>query len=191
MQTTLFDLRDSAFLPSGFRYQEEAITVADEARLVHEFTTLPFTEFQFGAFQGKRRVVSFGWRYDYSEQRALPADPIPPFLAETYRRIQEATGFKLTNLEQALVTEYFPGTAIGWHKDKPMFKEVLGISLASECVFRLRKRVETKWQRVNIHALPRSSYFFEGKARWDWEHSIPPVEALRYSITFRSLRKDL
>jgi len=176
--------------PPGFRYQEEVISEEEEARLIATFATLPFKEFQFGPFQGKRRVLSFGWRYDYTEQRAKPAEPILPFLVDTYQTIRSATGFRLSNLEQALVTEYAPGTTIGWHRDKTMFQEVLGLSLSSLCNFRLRKRTGDKWTRVNLEALPRSAYFFEGEARWEWEHSIPPVEELRYSITFRSLRDD-
>src|SRR5205814_9520969 len=98
------------------------------------------------------------------------------------------SGFVLRSLEQALVTEYAPGAAIGWHKDRPVFGEVMGLSLASACTFRLRKAVGKKWARVSVQANPRSAYFFEGPARWEWEHSIPPVETLRYSVTFRNLR---
>ncbi len=139
-QGSLFNLDPSPIYPPGFRYQEEVISQDDESTLIATFATLPFKEFQFGPFQGKRRVVSFGWRYDYTEQRAKPAQPIPPFLVDTYQTIQSATGFRLSNLEQSLVTEYAPGTTIGWHTDKPMVQEVLGLSHSSSCNFRLRKR---------------------------------------------------
>ena len=100
---------------------------------------LPFKEFQFHGFEGKRRVVSFGSRYDFTERRALPADPIPLFLLEVCHRVQAVSGFTLRNLEQVLVSEYAPGAPIGWHKDRPVFGNVMDLSLASPCTFRLRR----------------------------------------------------
>jgi alkylated DNA repair dioxygenase AlkB len=165
------------------------ISPDEEKRLLAEIASLPFKEFQFHGYEGKRRVVSFGWRYDFNEQKALPADPIPQFLREAYRKIHDASGFALHNLQQVLVTEYAPGAPIGWHKDRPVFGNVIGLSLASPCTFRLRKADgDGKWQRVSLRLEPRSAYLLAGAARWTWEHSIPPVEALRYSITFRDRR---
>jgi len=165
------------------------ITPGDERRLLSRIADLPFKEFQFHGFEGKRRVVSFGWRYNFSEQRALPSDPIPDFLLETHRTVQAASGFALPDLAQVLVTEYAPGAPIGWHKDRPFFDKVVGLSLASACNFRLRKPLDKgKWQRVALRLEPRSAYLLRGAARREWEHSIPPVESLRYSVTFRNLR---
>jgi alkylated DNA repair dioxygenase AlkB len=181
----------SVSLPEGFAYHPDAISVDEEQRLLAEIAPLPFREFQFRGFEGKRRVVSFGWRYDFTEQKALPAEPIPPFLRELCRNVQHSTGFVLPDLEQVLVTEYSPGTTIGWHKDKPVFGNVMGLSLASPCTFRLRKsNGEAGWARASLRLEPRSAYFFAGPARWKWEHSIPPVEGRRYSITFRNRRSD-
>jgi alkylated DNA repair dioxygenase AlkB len=89
-----------------------------------------------------------------------------------------------------LVTEYGPGAGIGWHRDKSVFGETVGVSLLSPCVLRLRRKAgEKKWERANVQVEPRSAYLLSGAARSEWEHSIPPVEALRYSVTFRSLRE--
>ena len=179
----------SVSLPVGFAYHPHAIPVDEQERVLAEIAPLPFKEFQFHGFAGKRRVVSFGWRYDYTEHKALPAEPIPPFLRELCRDIQDSTGFALPELEQVLVTEYAPGTTIGWHKDRPVFGNVMGLSLASPCTFRLRKsNGEGRWARVSLRLEPRSAYFLAGEARWNWEHSIPPVEGRRYSITFRNRR---
>src|SRR5690349_9177740 len=101
-------------LPEGLTYHPDAISVEEQQRLVAEISPLPFKEFQFHGFEGKRRVVSFGWRYDFAQHKALPAEPIPTFLRELCHRIQDATGFVLPDLEQVLVTEYSPGTMIGW-----------------------------------------------------------------------------
>ena len=189
IQPSLFPLPPSSTLPPGFSYRSEVITPDEERRLLIRFADLSFKEFQFHGFEGKRRVVSFGWRYDFSEHRALPAEPIPDFLLELHPKIQAASGLSLPDLAQVLVTEYAPGAPIGWHKDRPFFDDVMGLSLASACNFRLRKPLgEGKWQRVSLRLEPRSAYLLQGAARREWEHSIPPVESLRYSVTFRNLR---
>jgi alkylated DNA repair dioxygenase AlkB len=191
-QLSLFSSSSSSHgLPEGFAYHPEVISPAEESRLLAEIERLPFKEFQFHGFEGKRRVVSFGWHYDFGQHKALPAEPIPGFLRETCRRIQTASGFAFPELEQVLITEYAPGAPIGWHKDRPVFGNVLGLSLGSPCTFRMRRSDGAgKWRRVSLRLEPRSAYLLAGAARWLWEHSIPPVDALRYSITFRSRRSD-
>jgi alkylated DNA repair dioxygenase AlkB len=189
-QLTLFSTA-SRVLPEGFSYRPDVISPDEESRLVAGIAFLPFKEFQFHEFQGKRRVVSFGWRYDFNEHKALPADPIPPFLREVCRKVQVAAGFVLHDLQQLLVTEYAPGAPIGWHKDRPAFGNVIGLSLGSPCTFRFRKADgDGRWHRVSLRLEPRSAYLLSDAARWIWEHSIPPVDALRYSITFRDRRSD-
>jgi alkylated DNA repair dioxygenase AlkB len=189
IQPSLFPMRPSDVLPEGFRYCEQAISAENESRVLAQLADLPFKEFQFRGFEGKRRVVSFGWRYDFNDHKVLPADPIPPFLLEVYRTVQATSGFELRDLQQVLVSEYAPGAPIGWHKDRLVFGKVMGLSLASSCSFRLRKPLGNgKWQRAAVSLEPRSAYFLEGPVRWEWEHSIPALKALRYSITFRNLR---
>lgn len=178
-------------LPEGFSYHPDAITLDEEQRVLVEIAPLPFKEFQFQGFEGKRRVVSFGWRYDYTEHKVLPAEPIPRFLRELCRKVEDFAGFVLPDLAQVLVTEYSPGTTIGWHKDRPVFGNVMGLSLGSPCTFRLRKsNGEAGWERASLRVEPRSAYVLADSARWKWEHSIRPVEGLRYSITFRNRRSD-
>ena len=189
-QLSLFS-PESNLLRDGFSYCPDVISADDESRLLAEIAPLPFKEFQFHGFEGKRRVVSFGWRYDFGEHKAVPADPIPAFLREVCRKVQAASGFDLPELEQVLITEYAPGAPIGWHKDRPVFGNVMGLSLASPCTFRLRKSDgHGNWERVSLRLEPRSAYLLTGAARWKWEHSIPPVDSLRYSITFRNRRPD-
>jgi alkylated DNA repair dioxygenase AlkB len=189
IQPSLLPTSVDPALPPGVLYCPDALTPDDEGRLLARIADLPFKEFQFHGFEGKRRVVSFGWHYDFSEHKALPADPIPDFLLELHREVQAASGFALPDLAQVLVTEYAPGAPIGWHKDRPFFDDVMGLSLASACNFRLRKPLDGgQWQRVSLRLEPRSAYLLQGAARREWEHSIPPVESLRYSVTFRNLR---
>ncbi|HEY6243092.1 MAG TPA: alpha-ketoglutarate-dependent dioxygenase AlkB [Pyrinomonadaceae bacterium] len=173
---------------AGFKYLDEFIDREYEDRLVEHIRELPFREFDFHGYKGKRRIVSFGWQYEYSGAGALlKADAIPSFL----RGLQElAASFAgLNDFQQALVTEYGPGAGIGWHRDKPVFGRVAGISLLAPCVLRFRKQITKggKWERVNVFAEPRSAYVLSGAARSEWQHSILRVDSLRYSITFREV----
>jgi alkylated DNA repair dioxygenase AlkB len=174
--------------PSGFRYAAELITAAEEAALIAAFAGLPFREFEFHGYSGKRRVVSYGWRYDFATERVREAEDIPPFLQDLQGRAAAFAGCRPSDLQQVLLTEYGIGAGIGWHKDKAVFGEVVGISLLSPCTFRLRKRKPGGWDRYSLTAEPRSAYLLAGPSRSEWEHSIPGVDRLRYSVTFRSMR---
>jgi alkylated DNA repair dioxygenase AlkB len=181
----------AADLPEGFRYKPELIGPADEAALLAFVRELPFRDFEFHGYTGKRRVVSFGWHYDFSARHLRKADDIPDFLLALRPAAAAFAGSEPEELRHVLVTEYGPGAGIGWHRDKSVFGETVGVSLLSPCVLRLRRKAGgKKWERANITAEPRSAYLLSGPARAEWEHSIPPVCVLRYSITFRNLRED-
>jgi alkylated DNA repair dioxygenase AlkB len=175
-------------LPEGLRYRAEVIGAREEERLIGEFRDLDFSPFQFHGFTGKRRVVYYGWRYDFDGGGLKRTDPIPPFLLPTREIAAGFAGRDAAELEQVLITEYAPGATIGWHRDRSVFGDVLGISLNAACSFRLRRKAGNKWERRSFTAEPRSAYLLTGPARREWEHSIPAVPALRYSITFRTLR---
>ena len=175
-------------LPEGLRYQPELIQSADEAALVDQIRQLPLKEFQFQGYVGKRRVVSYGWQYDFNDRKLLKTEDIPGWLLPLRARAAEFAGMSPSALQQVLVTEYAVGVSIGWHRDKAVFGEVIGISLVSSCRFRLRRKVDGAWERASFIAEPRSAYLLQGPSRTEWEHSIPAVESLRYSITFRNFR---
>jgi alkylated DNA repair dioxygenase AlkB len=178
-------------LPEGFRYRPELIGPAEEKTLLERVRELPFRDFEFHGHTGKRRTVSFGWHYDFSGRQLRKAGEIPGFLLALRPATAAFAGLEPEVLQHVLVTEYGPGAGIGWHRDKAVFGRVVGVSLLSSCVLRMRRKVgERKWERVNLMAEPRSAYLLSGQARSGWEHSIPPVEALRYSVTFRNLRED-
>jgi alkylated DNA repair dioxygenase AlkB len=174
--------------PEGFRYQAEVLPLDEEQELVGRIQKLPLKEFEFHGYVGKRRTISYGWHYDFTDARLHQTDEIPPFLHRARERAAIFAGLAAEDLPHALVTEYSPGTTIGWHRDKGVFDEVVGISLLSPCTFRLRRKTAAAWERYLLTVDPRSAYLLRGAARTEWEHSIPAVEALRYSITFRSLR---
>lgn len=181
--------RPGPALPAGFRYQEEVISESEERELLARIRQLPFREFQFHGYVGKRRTVSFGWRYEFATERLYRANEIPDFLLAARAAAAGFAAMTAEELQQVLVTEYGPGAAIGWHRDKPVFGNVVGLSLLSACVFRLRRKQGGKWERASLTAAPRSAYLLSGAARTEWEHSIPAVASLRYSITFRNLRQ--
>jgi alkylated DNA repair dioxygenase AlkB len=189
-QPTLFDLKPSPGLPEGLAYQPEFLSPAEEARLAAWLATLPFEAFQFRGFEGKRRVVSFGWKYDFTRSHLVRADDMPAELLAVRDRAAAFVGLGPENLQQCLLNEYLPGAPIGWHRDRPMFEKVVGISLLAPCNFRLRHAVGDRFERAAIQLEPRSIYALTGEARAAWEHSIPPVKAHRYSITFRNFRDE-
>jgi len=177
-------------LPPGLRYEPALIDAGSAARFEQHIVPLPFVEFQFHGFTGKRRVVSFGWKYDFAAARLMPAEPIPDWMLPLREQAAAFAGLESAALEQVLVTEYQPGAAIGWHKDKAVFDEVVGVSFGAACIMRFRRLVPGgRWERRNVTLQPGSAYLIAGEARSKWEHSIPPVEQLRYSVTFRSMRR--
>ena len=181
----------------GFRYQPNLIEPADEDRLIEHVRELPFKEFEFHGYLGKRRVVSFGWQYEFSGSgRLRKADDVPEFLLRLRMRAAAFAQMEPEALQHVLVIEYGPGAGIGWHRDKPVFGEVVGVSLVAPCLLRFRRKMDSKskgrnkWQRVNVLAEPRSAYHLSGPARLVWEHSILRVDSLRYSVTFRNVLEE-
>lgn len=196
--------------PAGFAYRRELISRREEAALIAHFAELPFREFEFHGFFGKRRTVSYGLRYDFADSELHEAEDFPDFLLPLRGRAAEFAGVAPARIAHALVTEYAPGAAIGWHRDRPVYDEIIGVSFASPCRFRFRRRGPAaafpssapsaamgrasggraaSWQRLAVTLEPRSAYILRGAARGEWEHSIPAAEALRYSVTFRTLKE--
>jgi len=166
----------------------ELVAPEQEVELIERFEELDFREFEFQGYLGKRRVVSFGLHYDFAERRVRDAAEIPAFLLPLRDRAASLAGIAPAKLEHALVTEYMPGAEIGWHKDRPIFGDVVGVSLLAACRMRFRRALPARrWERKATTLEPRSAYLFRGPVRSEWEHSIPAAERLRYSVTFRTV----
>jgi alkylated DNA repair dioxygenase AlkB len=176
--------------PSGFRYWPDVISPEEEAALVAALEPLPFRPYEFRGYLANRRVVGFGARYDDASRKVAAATPIPDWLAPLRGRVAALAGLAPAAFATALINEYAPGAGIGWHRDRPQFGLVAGVSLLTPCVLRLRRRAGATFERTAAPLAPRSAYLLSGSARREWEHSITPTEALRYSITFRTLAES-
>jgi len=176
--------------PAGFAYWPDVCTDAEHRAWLASIEVLPFKSFEFHGYLGKRRIVSFGWRYDYAGRRLRQSAPMPASLEPLRERAAAVAGLEAASLQQALVTEYDAGVTIGWHRDKPMFEDVVALSFLSPCRLRLRRKQGDGWERWATEIAPRSLYRLSDAARHDWEHSIPPVDSRRYSVTFRTFVDD-
>jgi alkylated DNA repair dioxygenase AlkB len=184
-QPSLFDEPPAG--PPGFVYRPDMIDPDEEAALAEAMTRLDLRAFEMRGYSARRRVASYGVHYGASGQGLEHGPPIPDFLQSLRDRAADLAGLAPEALVHALVNEYPPGAPIGWHRDRPAFGQVIGFSLLSPCVLRFRRETGHGWERRSLTLEPRSAYWLAGEARSVWEHSIPPVEALRYSVTFRTL----
>lgn len=195
-------------LPEGLDYEPDLIGRNDELALIRKLRRLPFREFEFHGHKGKRRTVSFGWHYEFSGAGKLrKADDIPGFLLPLRSQVATFAKVQPESLQHVLAIEYRPGSGIGWHRDRPVFGNVIGVSLNAPCTVRFRRKTPNKgaesgsqsardevvrkqtWERFNLLVEPRSAYYLKGAVRHEWEHSILAVDSLRYSITFRQMRE--
>lgn len=178
-------------LPEGLLYRPEFFCGDEERALLAAFEHLPFEEAQYKQFTARRRTVSYGSTYDFSANQSRPAPPIPDFLLGLRARVAEWCGSPAEDFVHALISEYRPGAPLGWHRDVPEFELVVGISLLSAACLRFRPypwSPDRRREAFSLDLAPRSAYILRDAARWRWQHSVPAVKALRYSITFRTRR---
>jgi alkylated DNA repair dioxygenase AlkB len=176
--------------PEGLAFRRDFISPGEEADLAAHMGALPFAPFEFHGFEGKRRTLSFGLQYRFDGSGLHQAEPFPDWLLPCRDRAAAWAGWPRDAVRHALLVEYAPGAGIGWHRDRSVFGEVVGISLLAPARLRFRRKAGDKWERDAVLAEPRSAYLLRGPAREEWEHSIAPMDRLRYSITFRTLRSD-
>jgi alkylated DNA repair dioxygenase AlkB len=187
------DFFAAAALPAGFRYHEDFLARSEEAALLTAIGRLPFAHARYKAWTANRRVVSYGGRYDFSLGELLPEAPVPPFLRELRSAVARFADIDGERLTHTLVAEYAAGTQLGWHRDVPEFELVVGVSLLGPARLRLRPyphQPGSGRRPLGIELAPRSIYALRDEARWGWQHAISPTPGLRYSITFRTLRRD-
>ena len=175
-------------LPAGLVYVPDFLTEKEEAPLVEELEQLDFEEIRMRGQTAKRTVRHFGLDYDYERWQVTPTEPLPESFDWLRGRAAGLVDRKPEELAEVLITRYPPGAGIGWHRDAPMFREVIGVSFASACRMRFQRGKGDERRTLDLELEPRSAYVLAGSIRWEWQHSIPATKALRYSITFRTLK---
>ena len=177
-------------LPAGLNYEPGFLSVQQEEELLEAIGSQPLQEAQYRDWKARRRIVSYGGRYDFTHRELGEAPPIPEFLYPLREQIARWAGVMPAHIHHAVIAEYRPGTQLGWHRDVPDFERVMGVSLGGRARMRLRPYPPKRGARaaVTLDLEPRSAYSFSGPARWQWQHAISPTKELRYSITFRTLR---
>ncbi|WP_137788067.1 alpha-ketoglutarate-dependent dioxygenase AlkB [Sphingomonas sp. 3P27F8] len=184
----MLDLFDAPVIP-GIATASDIVGPGEEAALIAAIDEQNLTPFRFQQWTGKRLTHSFGWKYDFQSGEVSRAGPIPPWLLGVREAVAAFSGLKLADLTQALLIRYDVGAGIGWHRDRPIYEHVLGLSLGAPATMRFRRRDGDRWQRASLPLEPRAAYHLSGEARHVWEHSIAEMESPRHSITFRTFSK--
>jgi alkylated DNA repair dioxygenase AlkB len=190
VQPPLFDFPSD--LPQGLLYQPEFVTRDEEAALLAAIAPVPLREAKFREYFAKRRVAHFhadadAPRYDDGGADTFTSGPMPAFLAALRDKVARWIGVEPSAFVHALVSEYRPGTPIGWHRDKPVYGVVVGVSLAGWGRMRFRPYAAQDARHTVVLDLgPRSLYVMREAIRWQWQHSMLPTKELRYSITLRT-----
>jgi hypothetical protein len=180
------DLFGSTLVP-GLAQADNIIGPRDEADLIAHIDATDLSPFRFQGWLGKRLTHSFGWHYDFDTAKFAATEPMPDWLLPVRAKAAAFARMAPEAFVQALVIRYDPGAGIGWHRDRPLFEHVVGISLGNPATLRLRRRRERGFERVSATLAPRSIYHLSGEVRHDWEHSIAAIDVPRWSITFRTL----
>ena len=179
--------------PNGLAYTQDFIDTDEESTLLQAIGDVPMRDAQYYEYTAKRRVASFGVRYDFESRQLHDAAPVPEFLMPLRRRLADFVSLPEESLTQALITEYGPGTPLGWHRDALNYELVAGVSLGGRCRMRFRPYPPRRGRDPKTFALelePRSMYVMRDEVRWNWQHTIPATPAHRWSITFRTLRNS-
>jgi alkylated DNA repair dioxygenase AlkB len=178
-------------LPEGFYYYPDFINVNQEHELLSVIEKIELHDMVFLGYTAKRKVASFGYDFNFSTKKLTRGIAIPESFNWLIERVAEQLIINREQIAELLVTEYPVGSVINWHRDAPPFESIAGLSLAADCVFKLRpyeKSLRTRKSIISFPVRQRSLYIMQGPARNNWEHSTAPVLDIRYSITFRTLR---
>ena len=189
-KNTLFDI--APVPPEGFTYQADFISVEEESQLVNLIKQFDLQPMKFHQYEAKRKVISFGYGWSFTEQQLKHGNPIPDRFDFLIERIARLLEIPKEFIAQFLITEYPVGSMINWHRDAPPFDIIAGVSLLTECIFRLRphdKEKQTRKATISLDVQRRSVYSMQGPAKSEWQHCVAPLNKPRYSLTFRTLKK--
>lgn len=189
VMNTLFDI--SPILPSGFKYQDNFISSEEEVLLLRSIENFELKNMQFHQYEAKRKVISFGRGWSFTDQCLKQGNPIPAEFSFLVERVAKHLAISKESIAQFLITEYPVGSVINWHRDAPPFETIVGVSLLSDCTFKLRphaKEKQTRSATISLDVKRRSCYVMGGESKTSWEHCTAPLTKVRYSLTFRTLR---
>jgi len=182
----MMDLFGTPLLP-GLATAADLFNAEEEAALIAAIDGTDLTPFRFQGWEGKRLTFSYGWNYDFDTQQVARAQPIPEWLLPVRARIAAFAGLDADTLIQVLLIRYDPGAGIGWHRDRPIYEHVVGLSLGAPATMRFRRRRPGGgFDRRTVPLDPRGAYHLCGESRYEWEHSIAEMDRPRWSLTFRS-----
>jgi alkylated DNA repair dioxygenase AlkB len=176
--------------PEGLVLVPELLNVDEEAQLLERLADLRFDAIVMHGQAARRTARHYGVGYDYESRTPQPGEPVPEWLVAVRERAADLAGERSEDLVEVLVQCYPPGATIGWHRDAPAFGTVVGVSLLGTCRLRFQRGTGDRRRVWEIALPPRSGYVLAGEARRSWQHSISPTKELRYSITFRTLRRS-
>lgn len=181
-------------MPKGFQYFPEFITATEEEDLIRLISNSELHSFQFQGYEAKRKVASFGYDWNFNTRSLSRGKDVPAALMPLLEKVSNRLSLPTEEFAEVLFTEYPAGSLINWHRDAPPFNLIAGLSLFSDCVFRLRPYEKAARGRKSVLSLPirrRSLYVMAGVSRNEWEHSISAVQKTRYSVTLRTLRAGI
>lgn len=185
-QDKLFD--SGVQLPTGLVYRPDFISLEEEFALIAAIDTAPMERARYREYRARRLSTAYGWGWDRGRETFVPGDPLPSFLVPLQRKVAKWLGIPRGRVVEALINEYPPGAAIGWHRDNEGFEHIVGISLGAWCTMRWRPFYKKDRGAItSLELEPRSAYIMQHSIRWDYQHSVPPTRAHRYSITLRTL----
>ena len=177
-------------LPEGLTYVDDFVSADEERALLRALEGLDYRTIEMRGQTARRTVRHFGLDYAYESAELTPGEPLPEPMLWLRDRCADLMERGPADLVQVLISRYPPGAGIGWHRDAPMFgSKIAGVSLLAPCRMRFQRTVGGARSVAELELAPRSAYLLSGKARWSWQHSIPATKALRYSVTFRTLRR--
>ena len=178
-------------LPDGLVYRAGFVSAEEERSLLATLGDMAFGAVTMRGQTARRTVRHFGLDYAYETGELVPTEPLPDAMLWLRDRCAALMEREPADLVQVLVSRYPPGAGIGWHRDAPMFgSKIAGVSLGAPCRMRFQRTVSGQRSVAALELAPRSAYLLAGKARWSWQHSIPATKELRYSVTFRTLRRS-
>lgn len=181
---------------SGLYYYSNFLTVSEEETLINFLEKEP-QWFSISKSDNSRKVLHYGYMYNYKNYGKLEKAPIFPELVQLIKNkiIEKQSLSNEYYLDQCIVNKYNPGQGIASHIDSSIFKNfICCVTLGSGAIIDFTKESETK----SLYVEPRSLYIMSDEARYQWVHGMKSRKSdtvdgkkikrgTRYSLTYRTI----